>query len=445
MFLHQRFIPGLAIYSYMVGDEKTKECAVIDPTRDVDYFIDLAEREGLRITHVLETHVHADFVSGSRELKARLDDDPLIACSGPRRAGVDASLCGSCRRRRGRRHAWAGSGSKPVIRRGTRPSTSAWALYDDTRSTDTPWLIFTGDFVFVGDVGRPDLLGEDARRVTWRISCTSSVFDILPAFPDFTEIFPGPWGRFAVRQGYRFARGLDPRLRAAVQRVLSARRRSGLGSTPARRHAHRPAVFPPHEEESTPRAPRWSALNCPGGRGLRAEDVHDRVCDHCLIVDVRPKEAFAASHIPGAINIPLGAIAADLGRLGPSLRPARRSSSWTTRPTCRRSSRTCSASASTTCGATSKEGMDAWQTAGFETARLQTISVHELAVAAVGRTTRRSCSTSGRDREWDDGHIDGARHIHGGLLQERIDLVPRDREVAVVCGTGTGPRSRPAS
>ena len=74
MFFHQRFIPGLAIASYMVADEKTKEAAIIDPTRDVDEFIDIAKREGFHIRHVLETHVHADFVSGSAQLKLLLPD-----------------------------------------------------------------------------------------------------------------------------------------------------------------------------------------------------------------------------------------------------------------------------------------------------------------------------------------------------------------------------------
>src|SRR5437773_8206685 len=82
MFFHQRFIPGLAIASYMVGDEKSKDVAVIDPTRDVDEYLTLAQREGLRITHILETHVHADFVSGSAELKARLNDQPHVHASG---------------------------------------------------------------------------------------------------------------------------------------------------------------------------------------------------------------------------------------------------------------------------------------------------------------------------------------------------------------------------
>src|SRR4051812_23883232 len=82
MFFHQRFIPGLAIASYMVGDEKSKEAAVVDPTRDVDDYLRIAREEGLRITHILETHVHADFVSGSVELKARLGGEPRIHCSG---------------------------------------------------------------------------------------------------------------------------------------------------------------------------------------------------------------------------------------------------------------------------------------------------------------------------------------------------------------------------
>ena len=82
MLIHQRFIPGLAIASYIVGDEKTGEAAVIDPTRDVGDFLRYAEEHGLHIRHIVETHVHADFVSGSRELKARLNDEPVIHCSG---------------------------------------------------------------------------------------------------------------------------------------------------------------------------------------------------------------------------------------------------------------------------------------------------------------------------------------------------------------------------
>ena len=189
MFFHQRFVPGLAIYSYLVGDEKTKEAAVIDPTRDVDAFLEIAKREGLHIKHVLETHVHADFVSGSREMKDRLGDDVTIHASGmggedwtPSYADHvvqdgDEVVMGSVR-------------LKAVHTPGHTLEHVSWALFDDSRSKDTPWLIFTGDFVFVGDVGRPDLLGEEARKELAH-QLYRSVFGKLPPLPDFTEIFPG--------------------------------------------------------------------------------------------------------------------------------------------------------------------------------------------------------------------------------------------------------------
>lgn len=178
MFFYQRFVPGLAIYSYMVGDEKTKQCAVIDATRDVDEFLAIARKEGLRITHALETHVHADFVSGSAELKDRVGGELEVVVSGLGGAewtppyadrvvgdGDEVGL-GSVRLR-------------AVHTPGHTYEHVAWLLFDDTRSSTTPWLIFSGDFLFVGDVGRPDLLGEQAReRLAHQLY--ESVFGVLP-------------------------------------------------------------------------------------------------------------------------------------------------------------------------------------------------------------------------------------------------------------------------
>ena len=82
MILHQRFVPGLAIASYLIGDEASGEAVVIDPTRDVDAFLDFAREHDLHIRHIIETHVHADFVSGSAELKSRLEKEATIHASG---------------------------------------------------------------------------------------------------------------------------------------------------------------------------------------------------------------------------------------------------------------------------------------------------------------------------------------------------------------------------
>ena len=188
MLLHQRFVPGLAINSYVVGDERTKQAAVIDPTRDVDEFIRYARDNGLHIRHILETHVHADFVSGSLELKTRLDGEPMIHVSGLGgeqwtppyadhvAADGDAINLGKVR-------------LEAVYTPGHTPEHVSWSLYDEMRSSDTPWLAFTGDFLFVGDVGRPDLLGEEARRQLAH-ELHKSVFERLPRLPDITEIFP---------------------------------------------------------------------------------------------------------------------------------------------------------------------------------------------------------------------------------------------------------------
>jgi hydroxyacylglutathione hydrolase len=431
VFLHQRFIPGLAIYSYMVGDEKAKECAVIDASRDVDYFIDMAEREGLRITHILETHVHADFVSGSRELKARLRDEPTISCSGlggpewtpPYADRVlgngDTVRMGSIR-------------LEAVHTPGHTFEHLTWALYDETRSADTPWVLFTGDFVFVGDVGRPDLLGDEIRQVL-AAQLYRSVFDKLPVFSDFTEILPGHGAgslcgkaigsRSASTLGYE--RRFNASLAVAPEEQWV---RSLLDGMP---------VAPPYfrrMKKVNAEGPRLIGLDLPGRTRYRAEEVYDRVCEHCLIVDVRPKEAFAASHIPGAINIPLGAVmptwagwvlpydhptlivlddAADMPQVVTHLLRV----------------------GFDDIRGYLEDGMERWQTAGFDTARLQTMSVHDLAKRLKEKDAPFVLDVRS-EREFDTSHIADAHHIHGGLLQERISEVPRDREVAVVCGSG---------
>ncbi len=189
MFFRQRFIPGLAIYSYLIGDEKTRECAVIDPARDVDAYFQMAHEEGMQINHILETHVHADYVSGSVEVKHRTGGKAQIHASGmggkewtpPYADHVvkdgDEVVMGSIR-------------LKALHTPGHTPEHLVWLVFDDTRSKDTPWMMFSGDFLFVGDVGRPDLLGEEARKQL-ASQLYQSVFKTMPALADFTEFYPG--------------------------------------------------------------------------------------------------------------------------------------------------------------------------------------------------------------------------------------------------------------
>ncbi|WP_435018261.1 MBL fold metallo-hydrolase [Tundrisphaera sp. TA3] len=432
MFFHQRFVPGLAIYGYMVGDEKSRRCAVIDPTRDVDEYLEIARREGLRITHVLETHVHADFVSGSVELKARLGDEVQVVVSGlggpewtpayaDRVVGDgDEIALGSVR-------------LKAIATPGHTPEHVAWALYDDTRSRDTPWLVFTGDFLFVGDVGRPDLLGEEARRALAH-QLYESVFGVLPSLPDFAEIYPGHGAgslcgkaigsRGASSLGYerRFSAAFRPREESEWVSAL-------LEGMP---------IAPPYfrrMKQVNARGPKVLGPELPGRKRFSAKEVHDRVCEHCLVLDVRPKEAFAAAHIPGSINIPLGHnLPTWAGWVLPYDRPILIVPDDP-------------ADVPEVVTHLLRVGFDDvqgyleggladWETHGFELGRLETTSARDLAPRLASGGDRPFVLDVRTESEWDSGHIEGALHIHGGKLQERMGEVPRDRRVAVVCGSG---------
>jgi hydroxyacylglutathione hydrolase len=428
MFLHQRFIPGLAIFSYLVGDERSKQAVVIDPTRDVDEFLVIAAREGLHIRHVLETHVHADFVSGSRELKDRLGDAVTLHASGL--GGPDwTPPYADHVVRDGDEIALGTVRLKAVHTPGHTLEHVSWALFDDTRSKQSPCLVFTGDFLFVGDVGRPDLLGEEARKVLAH-QLYQSVFHKLPPLPDYTEIFPGHGAGSlcgkAIGSRSSSTIGFERRYSAAlVEKPEEEWIRDLLDQMP---------LSPPYfarMKRVNREGPRVLGPTLPGQRRFAAQQVHERVCEHCLIVDVRAKESFAAAHIPGAINIPFGPnLPTWAGWVLPYDRPtlivvdAPEQMPEVTRHLVR-------------VGHDDVQGyldggMDGWVSSGYPMATLGILSVQALAE----RRNQYTVLDVRSEREWNSGHIAGAIHIHGGQLQEKIAQVPRDKPVAVICGTG---------
>ena len=432
MFFHHRFIPGLAINTYMVGDESAGRCAVIDPVRDVQPYIDKARDEGLHITDILETHVHADFVSGAKELKARLDGEPTIHCSGEGGKAWTAAYADHVVKN-GDTVELGSVHLQAIHTPGHTPEHLVWALRDTKRSEEDPWLIFTGDFLFVGDVGRPDLLGEQEKKKLAH-QLYNSVFEVLPTFPDFTEIFPGHGAGSLCGKalGSRNAStvGFERRYNGALEKLdEDAWVKRLLDGMP---------IAPPYfrrMKKVNAEGPAVIGSELPGRHRYSAEEVHKRVCEHCLIVDVRSKEAFAAAHIPSAINIPLG----------PSLPTW---AGWVLpydTPTLIVLDNPKDITEVVThlirvgfddIRGYLEGGLDKWETSGFEIGILPSMSVHELHKQLHGRNGRPFVLDVRTDQEWESGRIKDAHHIHGGLLQERIDEVPKDRPVAVVCGSG---------
>jgi hydroxyacylglutathione hydrolase len=433
MFFHQRFIPGLAIASYMVGDEKAREVAVVDPTRDVDAYLRIAKTEGLKITHVLETHVHADYLSGAAELKARLNGAVTVHASGMGGSAWTPPYADHVARD-GDEVKIGAVRLRAVHTPGHTPEHVMWMLFDTTRSAEAPWLIFTGDFLFVGDVGRPDLLGEEARQKLAR-QLYRSVFEVLPPLPDFTEIFPGHGAGSLCGKaiGSRrsstlgFERRFNPSLKPMPEEQWTQNLLRGMPLAP-------PYFRRMKQLNST--GPRLLGPEMPGQQRFRAAEVHERLCEHCMVLDVRPKEAFAAAHIPGSINIPLG----------PSLPTW---AGWVL-PYDKRLVLIAPHPADVPAVVTDlvrvgldqvegyiEDGIDAWENGGFVLAQLDSLTVHGLAERLRSPSAQRPFILDVRtESEWNAGHIDGAHHVHGGLLQERLGEVPADRPVAVICGTG---------
>ena len=194
MLLKYFYDSTLAQASYMVGCAQTGEALVVDPARDIRPYLQAAEQEGLRITHVTETHIHADFVSGSRELGEHTGamiylsemggpdwqyayaDQPNVI---PVHDG-DAWMVGNIR-------------IEVVHTPGHTPEHISF-LVTDTAAADRPMGVFTGDFLFVGDVGRPDLLEEAAGMIGTKETGARLQFHSVERFkrmPDYLQVWPG--------------------------------------------------------------------------------------------------------------------------------------------------------------------------------------------------------------------------------------------------------------
>ncbi|MCK6471434.1 MAG: MBL fold metallo-hydrolase [Planctomycetes bacterium] len=433
MFLHQRFVPGLAIYSYVIGDEKSGVAAVLDPTRDVGEYVRVAEAAGLRIAHILETHVHADYISGAKELKARLGGAPTIHASklgGPewtpayvdRAVGdSDEIVLGSLR-------------LKVVHTPGHTPEHIGWELFDDTRSKDTPWLFFSGDFLFVGDVGRPDLLGEEARKKL-AVQLYDSVFTRLPKLPEFTEVYPAHGagslcGKALAARGTStvgFERRFNPSLAERGQAEWIEMLMRGMPPSPP---------YFARMKRVNREGPAVLGGDCPALPGLAPADFESKAKGGALLVDVRGKEAFAAAHVPGSVNIPGGpSLPTWAGWVLPYDKPlllvaennekAREAALHLWRV-----------------GYDSLAGflagsLDAWVLSGRGVEALPAISVQDLRAKLEGKApvTVLDVRTEG---EFTGGHVAGAVLAHAGMVREKLGLLPKDKAatIAVMCGSG---------
>jgi hydroxyacylglutathione hydrolase len=415
MYLQQFFVKGLGHASYLLADATAGVAAVIDPRRDVAVYLDAAAAEGFRITDVLETHVHNDYVSGAEELRRRTGSTVRVSADAgltrphePLRDGDEVRV-GSLRLR-------------AVATPGHTPDHLSFLVADLSR-TDEDWILLSGGALLVGTAARPDLLGgaEEARRAA------SVLFDTLrdriAPLPDWIELYPTHGAGSLCGSGIGGKRwstvGFERRHNPALnQPDAGAFARFILADQPSV-----PAYWRHMRPTNQAGAAPLDALYEP--RAMTADEVAHAMGHGATLIDTRDPDRFAEGHVPGALSIGLGDT---FGTWAGSMVPIDREVVLLTErpddlePALAQLRR---AGFDRVVGYL-HGGFDAWS---GESETLQRIDPDE--VARDGRTVLDVRELS----EWRDGHVPDAVHIPGAQLPSRLEEVPSG-PLVVVCGGG---------
>lgn len=304
MLFHRLYNVRLAQASYLIACQTSKQAIVVDPLRDPAPYLDAARQEGVRITHVTETHVHADFLSGAAALASAANAELLLSGEGSGAMVYDRHKLEATR--------WLRDGDQVVVGGvrldvlhvpGHTPEHLAF-LVTDTATSDAPMGLLSGDFIFVGDVGRPDLLERAAGvQGTMEVSARQLFASLarIASYPDFIQLWPGHGAGSACGK----ALGAVPQSTLGYERLTNWAFQIGDQAQFVARvlagQPEPPAYFARMKRRNaTEAAVRWQ-------RERRTEaELRDAVARGALLVDVRESPEFAAAHVAGALNVPLG-------------------------------------------------------------------------------------------------------------------------------------------
>lgn len=193
MLLERIYDEDLAQASYFIGCQAKGEAIVVDPRRDLGVYLDLAVKHGMRIAAVTETHIHADYLSGTRELAARTGAQMYVSDEGGPDWTYSDAFDGAVRMEHGHRIELGNITVEAVHTPGHTPEHMSFLVTDGAQSSE-PGFMLTGDFVFVGDLGRPDLLDEAAGFVDTRFQGAKDLFASLRhrflTLPDYVQVLP---------------------------------------------------------------------------------------------------------------------------------------------------------------------------------------------------------------------------------------------------------------
>lgn len=421
MLLKQFFVKKIAHSSYLLAGKNS--CAVIDPERDVEGYIAAARALGVDITHILQTHLHADFISGHMDLAAKTGAPIYVAKS----AGCSFE------------HVALSEGDsielEDMVLRvletpGHTPEHLSYVVADTSRSDD-PVGVFVGDTLFVGDVGRPDLFPDLAGELAGRLF--HSLRDKLLALPDYVEVYP--------------AHGAG----SLCGRAMGAKRRTTIGYernfNSALAIADK-AAFIKSLTEDMPPAPdhfsRCSEINREGPKRIAdlppleeydAPRFRRRMQDpRTLVLDTRGYHSFGSQHIPGSWHIDLNGnfptfagwvlpTDQDILLVADDYPKALEAAAWARRAGVDR------------IAGYLDGGMIAWVLAGLPTAGIGLASAEELHERIAGKENFVLLDVRA-PLEYEDSHIRGAVNIPVADLRTRHNELQKDKPILLICSSG---------
>lgn len=424
MYFKQITTPGLGCFSYVIGCPASGEAVVVDPRRDIGPYLEIARDEGIKITRVIETHLHADHISGGQELRAATGATIHIHPGAEPAYPFEPLAQGQV--------LTVGTVRLEVLATpGHTPNSVSLVVSDLLRSPE-PAMVLTGDVLFVGDIGRPDLpgsaiLGEQVRNLY------DSLYNTLGRLPGDLEVYP------AHGQGSLCGRGMSAKGVSTLGYERRANAMLGFADFEAfkaavlARFPARPKSFDHIIETNRRGAPLREC--CPTSRELSPERFAAAMAaPGTVVIDARDAAAYGGAHIPGSLNIGFSSQLANW--VGMSVAPG----------------------AKILIVAENREraaalrlelfrigyddilgelagGMAAWTQSGRPVASLAQMSVHALAAALAGDNPPALLDVR-TDAEWEAGHIAQAAHqSFADILDRGVDLC-FSGPVAVVCGSG---------
>ena len=314
MLFRQYTDPKLAQYAYLVGCQQTGEALLIDPERDIDRYVDEAEREGLRITAVAETHIHADFLSGAREFAERFGVKLYLSAEGEENgwgsvwatsSGYDATFL-----RDGDTFMIGRIEVQAVHTPGHTPEHLSYLVIDRGSGATTPIGIATGDFVFVGDLGRPDLLEQAAGLHGVQEPSARQLYGSLPRFTnlqDYLQVWPAHGAGSACGKALGAVPtttvGYEKRYNASL--AAAQQGEDAFVETILSGQPEPPLYFARMKRDNRDGVPLMGTL--PQPRQLTVAELGRTVeADEATLIDTRlDRSAFMAKHLPGSLYAPL--------------------------------------------------------------------------------------------------------------------------------------------